>query len=226
MRIKIAHLYYDLLNLYGEIGNIISLKNALEYQNVKADIINLSINDSIDFNKYDFIYIGSGTEDNILLALNHLKKYKKELKRYIEDNKFFLSTGNSLDLFGSFIKNNGLKLFDYSSSISEKRIVNEVICKSKLSNKEIIGFYNHAYKTTNIESPFFEIEQLNIKDGIIYNNFYGTHILGPILVRNPHLLEYIVMKLILQKDKNFKFKKFNFSLENKAYNLSIKNLKQ
>ena len=84
MEINILHLYYDLLNLYGENGNIKALKKHLEEQNIKVNIEFLTLNDKIDFKKYDFVYIGSGTEKNLNLALKDLIKYKKSIKEYIE----------------------------------------------------------------------------------------------------------------------------------------------
>ena len=105
MTVYIGHLYYDLMNLYGEIGNIKALKYSLENAGVKVVIDNLSINDDIDFSKYDILYIGSGTENNELIIINDIKKYKNELKKYIEDNKFVIATGNSIELFGKTIFN-------------------------------------------------------------------------------------------------------------------------
>ena len=124
MEINIAYLYYDLLNLYGENGNILSLKKHIESQDIKVNIYYLSLNDKKDFSKYDLVYIGSGTDNNLLIALNDLKNYKDEIKKYIENNKFILSTGNSLELFGNYIfkdnkKINTLGVLDYYTSYKE-----------------------------------------------------------------------------------------------------------
>ena len=88
MIITIGYLYYDLLNLYGENGNIKALKKQLEDQGINVTIKFLTIDDDLDFNKYDFVYIGAGTENNQKIALKHLIKYKNDIKKYIEDNKF------------------------------------------------------------------------------------------------------------------------------------------
>ena len=73
--INILHLYYDLLNLYGENANTRCIKRCLELNKIKVNIDLKSINDKIDFNKYDLIYISQGSEDNLLLALEDLKRY-------------------------------------------------------------------------------------------------------------------------------------------------------
>ena len=214
MTIYIAHLYYDLMNLYGEIGNIKALKYSLENSGIKVVIDNLTIKDNIDFNRYDIIYIGSGTENNQLLVLNDLLRYKEEIKEYIENNKFILATGNSIDLFGKSInKNNALNIFEYTSKTIDKRIVGDVIIPYKNIKNKIIGFQNRESFIENNKYPLFS-EEL----GVNYKNFYGTYIIGPLLVRNPEFNKYLTNKIIKNKNKKFKPKKLDLKLETQAYN--------
>ena len=107
-KFKIAHLYYDLMNLYGENGNIRYLKRVLDKQDVETEVYFLSIEDKIDFDKYGFYYIGMGSLENQEIVLNNLMKYKDKVIEAINKNKFFLVTGNAIDLFGSSLtKENG-----------------------------------------------------------------------------------------------------------------------
>ena len=101
---NIGYIYYDLLNLYGDDGNIKALKERLTHQGIDVNIDYISLGDPINFNKYDLVYIGSGTDNNLLIALDYLKEYKNDIKRYINNNKFLLSTGNSVELFGKYIQ--------------------------------------------------------------------------------------------------------------------------
>ena len=223
MTIYIGHLYYDLMNLYGEIGNIKALKYSLENAGVKVVIDKLSINDNIDFSKYDILYIGSGTENNERVVLNDIKKYKNELKKYIEDNKFVIATGNSIELFGKTIFNKkeykALNIFDYSSKLIDKRIVGDIIIPMKNVNKDIIGFQNRGSIIENNNYPLFDNDYTL---GINYKNFYGTYILGPILIRNPELNKYLINKLLKSKNKKFKPKNIDLNLDKKAYTSYLK----
>ncbi|MEG2311699.1 MAG: hypothetical protein RSB72_03280, partial [Bacilli bacterium] len=79
---KIAYLYYDFLNLYGEVGNIKIITNVLKENKIKYEVLYLSLNDKLEFDKYDFVYIGSGTEKNQKIALEHLLQYQADLKKY------------------------------------------------------------------------------------------------------------------------------------------------
>lgn len=210
MKLVIAYLYYDLLNLYGDSGNIKALEYHLKEQNIDVDIKYLSINDKKDFSKYDLVYIGSGTDKNLLFALDDLSNYKKEIKDYINNNKFFLVTGNAIELFGKYIRikskvYNGLNVFNYHIDYDD-RIVKDVNFDYK--NTQIIGFENHLGHLVSDE----------FNNIINKNNFYGTYVIGPLLVRNPIFCINFITKLIMSKDNNFKFKKYNYILEEKAYN--------
>ena len=159
MTIKIAHLYYDLMNLYGENGNIRALKNYFERQDIIVEIHFLTIDDNINFDDYDIFYIGSGTESSQLLVLQDLEKRKEQIRTAIEDNKYFFITGNAIELFGKYIidfknvKINCLNIFNYYTKMTdiehyttnvEFRIIDEIIAKSKLINEKIIGFQNRS----------------------------------------------------------------------------------
>lgn len=227
MKIVIAYLYYDLLNLYGESGNLKSLKLHLESQGIEPIINFLTIDDELDFNKYDLVIMSAGTEHNQKIALRHLLKYQKELKNAIENNKYFLITGNAIDLFGKYIltkdkkKIKCLDIFDYHVEESEKRLVNDALFLNRDTNEYILGFQNQSSILVGGNNPLFDVivgnEFSNKEEGIHYKNFYGTYLIGPLLVRNPSFEEKFIKELVLSIDKNFEFKPFDFELETEAY---------
>lgn len=226
MTINIVHLYYDILNLYGESGNIKAMKNYLEQQNIKVNIKFITLNDKIDLTNIDLLYVGCGTESNQLMILKHLNKYKKEIKDFIDNKKYVIATGNSIELFGKTINNNkSLGIFNYNSIKTDFRIVDEALFKCNLIKSNIIGFQNQGSIIKDIDNYLFEVIKgtgsypKSKNEGYIFNNFYGTYLIGPILVRNPELLTYLMNKLIKEKDKNYKINKINLNFEQKAYNI-------
>lgn len=234
MKLTIAHLYYDLCNLYGENGNIKALKYQLEQQGIDVRIKFLTIDDALNFDEYDLVYIGMGTEENQKLALKHLLTYKKQIKEKIEQGTFFFITGNAIELFGkSILDRNGkrwkaLNIFDYNAKEEEFRMVDEAFFQCDFLEKPILGFQNQgSVIKENTKSMFQVIKGIGSypkskEEGIHENHFYGTYLIGPILVRNPEFLKYIVKQIVLSKDPNFKFKKFKMEFETSAYEQFLK----
>ena len=90
MKITILYLYCDLLNLYGESGNVKVLKKSLESLDIDVSLKFSTLDDEIDLTDVDLIYVGSGSEKNQLLALEHLKKYKEEMKEFILSGNYLV----------------------------------------------------------------------------------------------------------------------------------------
>lgn len=223
--IKIAHLYYDLMNLYGESGNIRAIERFCERQNVNVSVDCLSLNDEIDFKKYDLYYMGAGNEENSYLVLSDLYKYKEEISSSIEAGKMFLITGNAFELFGKkkrlsngqFIE--GLEVFDYVAVETKERLVSEIIYDfDKLDDGfHIVGFKNSNFSITNNN----EYRMFGFSDNIHYKNFFGMMFIGPVLIRNPYFTNYLLE--ILFKDKGYEFKPICDTIEFKAYDEYLKN---
>ena len=212
--VNILHLYYDLMNLYGEYGNIIALRDAFKLQGIEVNIDKKSIGDTIDFMKYDIVYIGEGSEYNQELVRQDLLKYKAELNAYIESYKILIATGNSYELFGDKIdKKEALGIFHFKSfykSITTDvgdRIVNEEIMDTDFLGSPVVGFVNRNSVNDIKDGYLFKVRKgygNDIKDkfeGIHYKNFYGTYLLGPLLIRNPYLLDYILSNFLGDKYK-------------------------
>ena len=122
---KILHLYHDLMNLYGEYANISALCRILDTNGVEYTLERQSLGFEVNLLDYDFIYVGSGTEQNQKLALSHLMEYKDDLKSYIEQGKFALFTGNSFEMLGKSISGfmgnyEGLGIFDFTTEEQNK----------------------------------------------------------------------------------------------------------
>ncbi len=233
-KIKIAHLYYDIMNLYGENGNVRFLKKKFEDQGIKADVYFLSMEDEIDFKEYDFYYIGAGTDNNKKIVLNNLIKYRDKIKDAIYTNKFFLVTGNAVDMFGNSINLvdggslEALSIFDYIATEEEFRIIEDQCYSCDMISEKIIGFQNRASVMSKYSNNLFKVikgtgSSPNIDtEGVKYNNFYGTYLIGPLLVRNPYFTDYLVKDYC--KQKNIKYNELDKDdYSYKAFHEFVKN---
>ena len=227
--IRIAHLYYDLMNLYGERGNILALSEALKRQGAKVMVDNVSKSSKIDFNKYDFIYIGCGTENSLEIARADILRYKTELKKVIK-KKFIIATGNALSLFGTSINGReALDIFNFKSKTVRNRIVGEQVYKTYLVDGPIIAFQNRSIINDINENHLFEVKvgnadnQKSKYEGLHINNFYGTSSIGPLLIRNPKLLDKIIKDFF--DEKKYPYKEITDTPEYQAYNEYLKMFK-
>lgn len=207
----IAHLYSDLLNLYGNDGNIKILVNKLKQIGEDVEVVYPTVQDEMNFDKYDIVYMGSGTETNQEIAIEDLKRYEEDIKNAINNKKVFLITGNAVDLFGKEIEGDktitALGIFNYVSELVP-RVRKDVVYHAEFLENPILGYENHNYTLKNNEYPLWE------NQGVKVNNFYGTYVEGPILVRNPEFLRYFLSQLITDKQK---LEKLDLHLETRAY---------
>ena len=224
--IKIAHLYYDLLNLYGESGNVRALKKHFEQNDVSASISFLTVGDQINFHDYDIFYFGSGTKESFHIVRKDILKYRSEIQKAIDSGKYFFATGNSLNLFASSYQelDGGtypvLNLFNYTVLECKKAIVGDVFLKMEGFSFPILGFQNSFSIITNEkEKKLFQVEKENDYskncEGITKNHFYGTYLLGPLFIRNPYLLSFFVKQIL--EEKNIVYQHFFCDYEVKAF---------
>ena len=94
MNVKIAYLYYDLMNLYGERGNVDALIKSFEYQNIGVELSKLTLGDEINFENYDIFVIGCGTENSQKVVLEELSKYNGSLDIHPGDKLIIPATNN------------------------------------------------------------------------------------------------------------------------------------
>lgn len=232
---KILHWYYDIMNLYGEYGNIKILEKYLKTQIDNVNVEYKTIGDNVDIFEYDFIYIGCGTEKNQLIVLEDMRNYIIDIGRAIENKKVILATGNAWELFGNVINLNdnskikGLEVFNYDTYVKEERIIKDIIYTTDFIDKEIVGSINKMTSINNVDNPLFKIKygignnENEDTEGIIHNNFFGTHVLGPVLLKNPFFLEYIIKKIC--ENINVEYKKIEFSeYEIKSYEITLQEL--
>lgn len=229
---KILHLYPDLMNLYGEYGNVVCLKKHLEDQGFKVSVDEAKIGFKKKFEDYDFVYCGSGLEANLKVALKDLLKHSKSLRKAIDNGVYMLFTGNAMELLGEAIDDEkALGFVSMKTKTNEKRYTGDVVVENN-DFGEIVGFIN---KSTTIETKdgvfnyIFKDANLNDNsdsEGYRINNLIGTHIIGPILVKNPKLMRFYVEGIAHNKKKKFVYKEISYPYEEDSYVVTLNALKE
>lgn len=210
MSLKLYHIFPDLMNLYGDYGNLAVLQKALAAAGAQTEIVQLRPGQETDFSDAAFLYMGPGTEPARNAALTHLRPLKDALANALLTRQVpALFTGNawsvlgrSLDLNGATV--DGLALFDYVTSETRDRATGDAIAlpvAETLPPVPVVGFLNRCDRVSGVETPMFTLEMGKGNDGVspaegfVHGNFYATHLIGPLLVKNPHLLHYFVALL-------------------------------
>ena len=85
MKLTIGHLYPDLLNLYGDRGNIQCLMRRCQWRGIEAETIAFELGDKIDFSRLDIVLLGGGSDREQMLVCEKLKEIQPDFKKYVED---------------------------------------------------------------------------------------------------------------------------------------------
>ena len=211
---KILHLYHDIMNLYGEYANVAAMQRILVNSGTDCTVDRLTFGDNAVLEDYSFIYMGSGTERNRNVVMEDFSRYKVSLKKYIDSGKVLLMTGNSFEMLGASItdakgqKHEGIGLFDFTvTEQSRTRNTADAVFKAEFSDKPLVGFINKCSEINGITEPLFEVMMglgntaEDKREGIRLNNFFGTHLTGPVLIKNPFFLEYMAGLIIGDESK-------------------------
>lgn len=233
--LKILYLYPDILELYGDFGNIQVLRYRLEKRGFNVIIDSYSIGDvAPDFKNYDIVFAGGGADQEQSILAEDLIKYKENIKEAVNEGVFFLLICGAYQLFGKYYKGvegnviPGLEIFDYyTEAISDrkKRCIGNIVIEANLNGTKtkIIGFENHGGQTYSIDTPFGNVLFGNgnkfedTKEGFFLNNVIATYLHGPLLSKNPELADYIIKYCLDRKyGEDISLKSLNDDFENKV----------
>lgn len=211
MKLTIGHLYPDLLNLYGDRGNIQCFCKRLEWRGIEAEVIPYLSGDTVDFEKLDIVFLGGGSDREQELVCHHLMKIREDFNNYIEDNGVVLAVCGGYQLLGKYYQTNkkkieGLSILDITSEWEEPRLIGNITLDSPLSSHPIVGFENHAGRTDiGTHTAFGKVlhghgnNGISGYEGVIYKNLIGTYLHGPLLPKNPEICDYLLSCALKRK---------------------------
>ena len=233
MKIKIAHIYPELLNLYGDMGNIASLKKRAEWRNIQVEVTEYSIDEKIDFENIDILFVGGGSDKEQLAVCNRLREYKDDIKKYVENNGVLVALCGGFEIMGEYYVINGekisaLNILDMHTEYKNDRLIDDVIIKTNFLERPVVGFENHGGRTyIKNNKPLGTVIYGNgnngedSTEGVVYKNFFGSYMHGPLLPNNPHLADYIIKKALQNKYGDIELQELDDSIEFAANNYIV-----
>lgn len=224
--LKIAHLYSNLLNIYGDSGNIIALKKRCEWRGINVIINEINIGDTLE--EHDLYFMGGGQDKQQIEVSKNIQLHKDFLTKERDRGAVFLGICGGYQLFGHYYqpfegeKLLGISLLDAYTIAGNERFIGNVTAKNNYTTPNtLVGFENHSGLTylQGETKPLAKIvigKGNNGKDGFEgarYKNVFGTYLHGSFLPKNTHFADYLIELALNEKLANL-----NDTIEQNAHN--------
>ena len=216
MELKICHMYPDVLNLYGDRGNIRCLTRRLQWRGIGAEVTRLPIGESAPLGRFDLVFIGGGQDFEQQVLLEDLHRGKdREIRAAIEDGVPFLTICGGYQMLGSYYETHDGQRCDFIGALDlytvggKKRMIGNYSfrCGEESGGSTVIGFENHSGQTW-LGSGVQPLGQVLVGcgnngqdggEGARYKNVFGTYSHGPLLPKNPAFADLLLARALERK---------------------------
>ncbi|BCV24246.1 type 1 glutamine amidotransferase [Gelria sp. Kuro-4] len=216
MKLRIAHLYPGLLNLYGDRGNILVLTQRAKWRDLDVEVDELSLGDVLPAGAYDLLFLGGGPDQEQSIVGQDLQQKAAALLESVEDGAVLLSICGGYQLLGQYYRTRageeipGIGLFSVYTEAGTRRLEGNIAVSVPFLQAAcpVIGFENHSGQTFFLSDTASRGEETTLPlghvlfgfgnnaseglEGARYKNAFGTYLHGPLLAKNPHLADYLL----------------------------------
>ena len=142
----------DLLNLYGDRGNIQCMMKRCQWRGIDAETIEFTLEDKIDFTKLDIVLLGGGSDREQMLVCDRLRTIQKDFHDYVEDGGSVIAVCGGYQLLGHYYDTDegrieGLSLVDLYTEQGSPRLIDNIVLQNDAFEHPIVGFENHGGRT-------------------------------------------------------------------------------
>ncbi len=243
MELKICHLYPDVLNLYGDGGNIRCLTQRLNWRGIGANVTKMPIGAKGSLAGFDMVFIGGGQDFEQEVLLEDLHRGRdKELVAAVEDGMCMLAICGGYQMLGSYYETHDGIRCDFVGALdlytvgAKTRMIGNYMYKvdEKLGGFTVVGFENHSGKTRlgpKIEAlgsvlAGFGNNGEDGTEGAHYNNVFGTYSHGPLLPKNPEFADLLIRTALERKYGSAELQPLDDTLEKAAHDEMCKRLEK
>ena len=243
MELKICHLYPDVLNLYGDGGNIRCLTQRLKWRGIEAEVTKMPIGARDTLADCDLVFIGGGQDFEQQVLLEDLHRGRdKELIAAVEDGVCVLAICGGYQMLGTYYETYDGKRCDFVGALdlytvgAKMRMIGNYMYQvpDTLGGFTVVGFENHSGKTrlgSGVEAlgqvlSGFGNNGEDKTEGAHYKNVFGTYSHGPLLPKNPAFADLLIKTALERKYGKAELQPLDDSLELTAHDEMCARLKK
>lgn len=212
--VVIAHMLPDLLNLYGDGGNVRILEQRLRWRGIPVEVRRIQHGEAVDFSQVDLVFMGGGPDREQKLASEQLLAMRDELAAYVEGGGPLLAICGGYQILGrQWLWGDelvpGLGLIDMETrrpGTSADRLIDNMVLESPLAAHPVVGYENHAGRTylgEDVEGFGRVVSSCghgnnddDRVEGARYKNVVGTYSHGPLLSKNPEVADWLLARAL------------------------------
>lgn len=207
MKLRICHLYGNLMNTYGDNGNLLMLQYRAKKLGYEVETTLISLEEDFNAEDFDIVMFGGGQDFEQTVVAKDLQNKKEDLIQYIEDNGVVVAICGGFQLLGRYYVNasgerlNGISAIDVCTNGQfPSRLIGDIEIFNEEFDETYLGYENHIGRTYlgknmkplgKVVKGFGNNEEDHV-EGCHYKNVFCSYFHGPILVRNQHLADRII----------------------------------
>lgn len=214
----IAHLFPDLLNLYGDGGNVSVLAQRARRRGIPVEVVRVNHGEQVDLEGVDLVFLGGGPDREQRLASEDLMRMREALHAYVEDDGVLLAICGGYQILGrEWLLGDetvqGLGILDLTTrraeDASDSRLIGDIALRTATAERAVVGYENHAGRTYVGEGveAFGEVVSSGAGgnngqdkyDGVRYRNVVGTYLHGPLLPKNPEIADDLLVRALARR---------------------------
>ncbi len=240
MKIKVLWMYHDLMDLYGDKGNIQVIKTRCAKRNIDCVVDTCTIGEVRDISQYDLFFFGGGADREQNLIFEDLLKRKDDIQRSLDKGCTFLLICGGYQMFGQYYKDQDgkqmpcLGFFPYYTESSDRdhRCIGNIVIQAQLDGNEfeVVGFENHGGQTRGVTTPLGKVlyghgnEHQSQFEGFANEQVIATYMHGPLLPKNPAVADTVILRALKKNYGNVTLEPLDDVLENKAREVMLDRL--
>lgn len=207
MKLRVCHLYGNLMNTYGDNGNLLMLQHRAKKLGYEVETTLISLEEDFNAEDFDIVMFGGGQDFEQTVVAKDLQNKKESLIQYIEDNGVVVAICGGFQLLGRYYVNasgerlNGISAIDVCTNGQfPSRLIGDIEIFNEEFGETYLGYENHIGRTYlgknmkplgKVVKGFGNNEEDHV-EGCHYKNVFCSYFHGPILVRNQHLADRII----------------------------------